>query len=148
MLEQSCEDPNNTQVGDTANRLLKCYFMNEGSFPLCHQSNSRPWSILEVEPLLQGGWEFRFSTAEALANTALSVKGCWERLQQLRSSLSGVQPCLAAVCLHVQLSHSTQAAPTATCPAPWVMWWPVGTFHRATPCRAAYQLSSVTPTTL
>lgn len=80
MLEQSCEDPNNTQVGDTANRFLKCYFMmNEGSFPLCLQPNSRPWSILEVEPLLQSGWEFRFSTPESTGQYCSQCKSLLRR---------------------------------------------------------------------
>lgn len=162
MLEQSCEDPNDTQVGDTANRFLKCYFMmKEGRFPLCHQPNSTPWSIwssdpgppLEVEPLLQNRWESRFSTPESMGQKSLlgPQKPVEERLEQLKSSLLGLQSCLVGVCLHFQVSHTmcaVPAAPTADCLAPWVMWWPVGTFHWATPFRAAYQFSSVIPTTL
>lgn len=142
MLEQSCEDPNNTQVGDTADRFLKCCFMMNEVF-LC--AKPQAWSISEVEPLLQRvriqvqhsrkHWPTLLSVHRAAEETAAAqvpFQDCTPAW--LGSAFPGLpQHTGSACCIHSSM---------------WVMCWPGGTFHWAIPSRATHHLSSVTPTTL
>lgn len=153
MLEQSCENPNNTQVGDTADRFLKCCFMMNEEVFLC--AKPQAWSISEVEPLLQRvriqvqhsrkHWPTLLSVHRAAEERLRQLRAAEERLQQLRlpfrtallawlgSAFPGLpQHTDSACCIHSSM---------------WVMCWPGGTFHRAIPSRATHHLSSVTPTT-